>query len=126
MPDRQVQISADGVTVVATLNDSPTADRLWEALPINARAQTWGDEIYFSTPISADEDDDWAEETVDLGAIAYWPPGKALCLFFGPTPMSMGDEIRPASAVNVLGMIEGDPLILKSVASGSQITVEQA
>jgi hypothetical protein len=126
MTDRQIQISADGVTVVATLNDSPTADRLWDALPIEATAQTWGEEIYFSTPVAATEDDDWAEDTVELGAVAYWPPGKALCLFFGPTPMSSGDEIRPASAVNVLGMIEGDPLVLRSVDSGSQITVEQA
>ena len=126
MADRQIQITADGVTVVASLNESPTAELLWDALPIQARANTWGDEIYFSTPVSTDEDADWAEETVELGAVAYWPPGKALCLFFGPTPMSSGDEIRPASAVNVLGLIDGDPTVLKKVPSGSDITVEQA
>ena len=126
MSDRQIQISAGSVTVVATLNDSPTADQVWEALPIQGQAQTWGDEIYFSTPVSADEDGDWAEETVELGAVGYWPPGSALCLFFGPTPMSSGDEIRPASAVNVLGMIEGDSTVLKSVPSGTAITVEPA
>jgi hypothetical protein len=123
--DRQVQISAVGVTVIATLNDSPTAEALWDSLPISARAQTWGDEIYFGIPVDA-ENDDVAEETVELGAVGYWPPGNALCLFFGPTPMSAPGEIRPASAVNVLGMMEGDPTILKSVPNGASITVERA
>ena len=123
--DRQVQITALAVTVVASLNDSTTADALWEALPISARAQTWGDEIYFGIPVRA-ENDDYAEETVELGAVGYWPPGNALCLFFGPTPMSAPGEIRPASAVNVLGMIEGDPTILKTVPNGASITVERA
>lgn len=126
MSDRKVQITADGVTVVATLNDSPTADQVWDTLPITGQVQTWGDEIYFSTPVSAEVDDDWAEDTVDMGAFAYWPPGTALCLFFGPTPMSSGDEIRPASTVNVLGTVEGDVSVLKSISSGASIVVEQA
>ena len=125
MADRRIQITASGVTVVATLNDSPTADLLLDALPITGRANTWGDEIYFSIPVSA-ETDDYAEETVELGAVGYWPPGNALCLFFGPTPMSAPGEIRPASAVNVLGMIEGDYDVLKKVPSGASITVERA
>ena len=109
---------------MAELNGSATSDALWEALPLSARAQTWGDEIYFSIPVSADEDD--AQETVELGAVGYWPPGNALCLFFGPTPASMGNEIRPASAVNVLGMINGDPQALKSVPSGAEISVTRS
>ena len=109
---------------MAELNGSATSDALWEALPLSARAQTWGDEIYFSIPVSADEDD--AQETVELGAVGYWPPGNALCLFFGPTPASMGNEIRPASAVNVLGMINGDPKVLKSVPPGEEITVTRS
>ncbi|MEX0762895.1 MAG: cyclophilin-like fold protein [Dehalococcoidia bacterium] len=124
MSDRQVQISAADVTVVATLNDSATSDKIWDALPITGRVQTWGDEIYFSIPVSADEDED-AQETVDMGAVGYWPPGKALCLFFGPTPMSNGNEIRPASAVNVSGSIEGDATVLKRVPDGAEITVER-
>ncbi|MDA1297615.1 MAG: cyclophilin-like fold protein [Chloroflexi bacterium] len=123
--DRQVQITAGGVTIVATLNDSPTADALWEALPITARAQTWGDEIYFGVPVEA-ANDDYAEETVEMGAVGYWPPGSALCLFFGPTPMSAPGEIRPASAVNVLGVMEGDATVLKSVPGGASVTVERA
>ena len=119
---RRITIRADDVTIDGELNDSPTADMVWDALPITASASTWGDEIYFSIPVSAEEDDT-AEETVELGAIAYWPPGSALCLFFGPTPMSQGDEIRPASAVNVLGMMEGDPTVLRSVRDGTSIEV---
>lgn len=119
---RRITIRAGDVTIDGELNDSPTADMVWDALPITASASTWGDEIYFSIPVSAEEDDT-AEETVELGAIAYWPPGSALCLFFGPTPMSQGDEIRPASAVNVLGMMEGDPTVLRSVRDGTSIEV---
>ncbi len=109
---------------MAELNGSATSDALWEALPLNARTQTWGDEIYFSIPVDADEDD--AQEAVELGAVGYWPPGSALCLFFGSTPASVGDEIRPASAVNVLGMINGDPKILKSVPPGAEIRVTRS
>lgn len=123
--DRQIQISAGDVTVVATLNDSPTSDALWDALPLQAAGQTWGDEIYFGIPVEA-ENDDFAEETVEMGAVGYWPPGNALCFFFGPTPMSVPGEIRPASAVNVLGQIEGDATVLKSVPSGATVSVERA
>ncbi len=124
MSDRQIQITAGNVTVTATLNDSDTADRLWDALPITGRAQTWGDEIYFSIPVSAEEEAD-SQETVEMGAVAYWPTGSALCLFWGPTPMSAPGEIRPASAVNVMGLIDGDPSVLGQVADGTEIVVEQ-
>ena len=119
-----MRVSAGDVSVVAALNDSPTAGLLWEALPVTGRAQTWGDEIYFSIPVEAEEDET-AAETVEMGAVGYWPPGHALCLFFGPTPMSRGDEIRPASAVNVLGQIEGDATVLKRVAAGVEVRVER-
>ena len=123
--ERRITVRAGEVTIDGQLNDSPTADLLWEALTVKAVANTWGDEIYFSIPVTVEEDDS-AQETVDLGAIAYWPPGNALCLFFGPTPMSRGEEIRPASAVNMLGMLEGDPTVLKSVQPGTIIEVIQA
>lgn len=123
--DRQIQITAGDITVVATLNDSQTSDALWDSLPVSAAGQVWGDEIYFGIPVEA-ENDDYAEETVEMGAVGYWPPGNALCLFFGPTPMSAPGEIRPASAVNVLGMIEGDATVLKSVPGGSTVSVERA
>ncbi len=121
---RQIRVAAGDVTVTATLNDSATADALWEALPIEGSVQTWGDEIYFSIPVQADEADD-AQETVDRGAVAFWPPGRALCLFWGPTPMSRGDEIRPASKVNVIGQIDGDPRVLAAAADGTEVTVSR-
>ena len=111
MSDRQIRISAGDTVVTAVLNDSATADQLWDALPITGRAQTWGDEIYFSIPVKAEEEAS-SQDTVDVGTIAYWPPGSALCLFWGPTPMSAAGEIRPASAVNVIGLIDGDPTVL--------------
>ena len=125
MSDRRVRIRAGAVTVSATLNDSSTADAVWDALPITGQVQTWGDEIYFPIPVEAAEAAD-AQATVAKGAVAYWPPGNALCLFWGPTPMSRGDEIRPASAVNVLGVMEGDPTVLGRAPSGAEIVVERA
>ena len=125
MSDRRIRIRAGAVTVTATLEDSPTADAVWDALPITGQVQTWGDEIYFSIPVEAAEADN-AQATVDKGAVAYWPPGSALCLFWGPTPMSRGDEIRPASPVNVLGTMDGDPTVLAQAPYGAEIVVERA
>ncbi len=125
MSSRRIVIRAGDVTVDATLDDSATAGLVWEALPIVASATTWGDEIYFQVPVSAQEDET-AWETVEMGAIGYWPPGSALCLFFGPTPMSRGDEIRPASPVNVLGMIDGDATALRAVSSGERVEIVRA
>lgn len=109
--------------VEAVLNDSATAGLVWDALPLSVAGQTWGDEIYFSIPVKAKAEK--PRETVDLGDLAYWPPGSAFCIFFGPTPMSRGDEIRPASAVNVFGQIIGDSTVFKKVRSGTQVRVER-
>jgi hypothetical protein len=125
MGDRVLQISVGQLVITATLNDSATSDQLWDALPITGRANIWGDEIYFSIPVDADEAVD-ALETVDMGSVAYWPPGNALCLFWGPTPMSSPGEIRPASAVNVMGVIDGDPTVLVQVTDGVEVLVERA
>ena len=120
---REIKITAGSVTVNATLNDTVTAHSVWEALPIEASANTWGDEIYFGIPVESSEEPD--REVVDLGDLGYWPPGSAFCMFFGPTPMSRGDEIRPASAVNVIGRMSGDLAVLKSVPSGAPVTIER-
>ena len=125
MAERMISISAGDVTVTAVLNDSQTSDLLWEALPLEASANTWGDEIYFRITVQAEEDDD-AGDVVPMGAVAYWPPGQALCLFFGRTPASRGDEIRAASAVNMLGAIEEDTAVLKQVRSGTRVVVGRA
>ena len=93
---RTIRITAGNVTMDATLNETATASEIWDALPITARANLWGDEIYFAIPVHRAEEN--AKATVGLGDLGYWPPGNAFCIFYGPTPMSRGDEIRPASS----------------------------
>ena len=121
---RRIRLTAGAVTAQATLNDSLTADAIWAALPLEASANTWGEEIYFTIPVELGEDN--AQAVVDLGDLGYWPPGPAFCIFFGPTPMSRGEEIRPASPVNVFGKLEGDPTVFRAVSSGSRVVIEQA
>ncbi len=120
---RKIRITAGDVTAEATLDDSATADAIWDALPLEARASTWGEEIYFGIPVYVDEED--GQEVVELGDLGYWPPGHAFCIFFGRTPMSRGNEIRPASAVNVFGRVEGDPKAFTSVPSGANVKLER-
>ena len=124
MDERKIEVTAGSVLVTATLNDSSTAEALWNALPLEASANTWGDEIYFRVAVQVDEEDG-ASDVVDMGALAYWPPGQALCLFFGRTPASRGDEIRAASAVNVIGSVEGDATVLKHLESGARVVVSR-
>jgi hypothetical protein len=119
-----IRIEAGHVALEAELNDSETARKIAVALPIEAKARTWGDEIYFDIPVVCEEED--PREVVEMGDIGYWPPGTALCFFFGPTPASRGDEIRPASAVNVVGKIKGDPRVLKTVKSGAAIRIAES
>jgi hypothetical protein len=120
---RKIEIKAEGVSMTATLADNPTADAIWNALPIEAAANTWGDEIYFGIPVQLEESED-ASDVREAGDLAYWPPGNAFCIFFGRTPASRGNEIRAASAVNPFGKVEGDPKIFKQVRSGSKIRIE--
>ncbi len=123
MSEREINITAGRVTVSAALNDTDTAAAIWDALPIEASASTWGDEIYFGISVSAS--DEMGQEIVELGDLGYWPPGSAFCMFFGPTPMSRGDEIRPASPVTVIGRMHGDPTVLKRVRSGAPVLIER-
>ena len=124
MGDRQIKISTGNLTLTATLNELETANQLWESLPITGRVQIWGDEIYFSIPVNVEEELG-SQETVQAGTVAYWPPGSALCLFWGPTPVSAPGEIRPASAVNVVGILDNDPTLLAQVPSEAEIIVEK-
>jgi hypothetical protein len=123
MSQRTIRITAGEATATAALDGSRTADAIWKALPLEAKASTWGDEIYFDIGVTIAAES--PKETVGLGDLGYWPPGSAFCIFFGPTPMSTGDEIRPASAVNVFGRVAGDPTIFKKVRSGARITLER-
>ena len=123
MSEREIKITAGQVTVSATLNDTATATMVWNALPIEASANLWGQEIYFRTSIAAGEES--VQEVVDMGDLGYWPPGSAFCMFFGPTPISAAGEIRPASPVTVIGKMRGDLGMLKGVLSGASVLIER-
>jgi len=120
----RIQLTAGRVSATALLNESKTAQAIWEALPFRGAGNRWGDEIYFSIPVELDGED--ARTVVELGDLGYWAPGTAFCIFFGPTPVSRGSEIRAASPVNVFGRLEGDPKAFTAVPDGSAILVEQA
>ena len=121
---RRIKIIVGNLELEAWLNETKTSGKVFEALPIASTVNTWGDEIYFTIPVDAKPED--AKELVSLGDIAYWPPGKAMCLFFGKTPISKGDEIRPASPVNIIGKVEGDLKLLRKVKDGEEIVIRQA
>jgi len=122
-PMPRIKITVGDVVAFAELNETATAEAIWNALPIEAQASTWGDEIYFSIPVYVEEAN--AQEIVEKGDLGYWPVGHAFCIFFGRTPASRGDEIRPASAVNVFGHVEGDPAVFRGVRSGEKVMVER-
>lgn len=119
-----IRITVGDVEVEAQLNDSDCAQQIAEALPVEASASTWGEEIYFSIDVDAPAED--MQSAVELGDLGYWPPGSAFCIFFGMTPMSTAEEIRPASPVMVIGRMEGDFDALKSVSAGETVRVERA
>lgn len=106
------------------LNDTNTAREIWKALPIESSASTWGDEIYFTVPVKLPDEN--PRSLVQKGDVAYWPPGKAVCVFFGPTPVSGPGEIRPYSPVNVIGKASGDLSILKSVKDADSVKLLSA
>ena len=122
---KKIRIAAGTVTCVGELSESNCAQAVWEALPLESQVNTWGDEIYFSIPVHHELEED-AREVVEKGDLGYWPEGPAFCIFYGPTPMSRGDKIIPASAVNIIGKISGDPTIFRAVKPGDFIMVEKA
>ena len=122
---RSITIAAGDVTVAAELDESPTAHAVWDALPIDAAANVWGDEIYFEIPVDLQQAPD-AREEVEVGTLAYWPMGSAFCIFFGPTPVSRGGGPRAYSPVNVFGSITGDTAPLRGVPQGARVLVTAA
>jgi hypothetical protein len=122
---RKITIGAGGVSATATLNDSPTADAIWAALPLAARGNRWGAEIYFEIPVRLPQADD-ARQVLEAGELGYWPVGHAFCIFWGPTPVSQGDEIRAYSPVNVFGRLEGDPQAFDPVPDGAEVKIDRA
>ena len=121
---KKIKITAGDVSATATLDENATAQAIWNALPIEATANTWGDEIYFGIPVTIAIADD-ASDVVDMGSLAYWPHGSAFCIFFGLTPASLEDEIRAASAVNVFGCVDNDATVFKAVPNGTSVKVEK-
>lgn len=120
---KNISIKAGQIEITAELNETKTAQAIWDVLPIKARGNRWGDEIYFSIPVTLGEEN--ARAVVDVGDLAYWPSGNAFCIFFGPTPMSSGLEPVPASPCNVFGKIIGDATVLKQVPSVAEIIIER-
>ena len=118
-------IRAGEITVEAELNESATAMAILQALPLEGSATTWGEEIYFQIPVSHDLAPD-AKEVVQLGDLAYWPQGQAFCIFFGATPISGPGEIRPASAVNLVGRLLDDPTKFLLIQAGTSVLMEPA
>jgi len=123
--EKKIRIITGELKVEAELNDSKTAEVIWDALPIESNNNLWGEEIYFSIPVKAGQEKG-AREVVSAGELGYWPPGHAFCIFFGPTPASRGDEIRAASAVNIIGKVSSDPKVFRKVRDGVKITIEKA
>ncbi len=121
---RIISIITEKIQMKAELNNSKTADLLWEILPVADSVSTWGEEIYFSIPLKTGPED--AVSMVEVGDVAYWPEGSCFCIFFGQTPVSTAGEIRPASPVNLVGRLRGDPRAWGDVCDGEEITLEKA
>jgi len=121
---QRIVIKASGVAFEAELNDSMTGKAIYGAVPIRAKGQRWGGEIYFNIPVSCELEED-SRDVLEEGELGYWPPGTAFCIFFGPTPASGGDEIRAASAVNIVGKMKGDLSGLWDVPDGAEVCIEK-
>jgi len=121
---KKMVIRAGTVEVAAELNDSATAQVIWEALPITGSANTWGEEVYFRIPVACNLEPG-ARDVLDLGELGYWPSGRAFCIFFGETPISAPGEIRAASAVTVVGRVLGDPKRFLEVKDAEKVRLER-
>ncbi len=121
---KKINIVTASVQMEAELNSSVTASSIWEKLPIKGTVNTWGEEIYFQIPVQMEHEN--AVSVVEEGDVVYWPEGKSFCIFFGQTPASTATEIKPASPVNPVGRVLGEPGAWKAVKPGTEITLEQA
>jgi hypothetical protein len=122
---KDIKITMGDVEVKAQLNNSKTAKLIRKALPIKAIARRWGEEIYFPIGVKAKLEKN-SRDIVGAGELGYWPEGDAFCMFFGLTPASQGNEIRAASAVNIIGKMKSDWSGLTNVRSGASVLIEPA
>jgi hypothetical protein len=120
----KIKIVTESTETLAELNNTKTASAVSEALPFESIAHRWGEEVYFEIPLELEPED--GKEVLEVGDIAYWPPGKSMCIFFGPTPSSRGNEVRAYSPVTVFGRVTGDARIFRNVKDGERIRVEIA
>ncbi|MDH3311461.1 MAG: cyclophilin-like fold protein [Gammaproteobacteria bacterium] len=124
MSARQIKMTIGSVVLEAELLDTPTAEAIWNALPFTSKANTWGEEVYFSTPVHVKREAD-ARDVVQPGELAFWIEGDSIAIGFGRTPISQGNEIRLAAKTNIWGKAKGDVKQLKSVKSGAPIKIEK-
>lgn len=120
---KQIKIVIGELELTAELNDSDSSKALLKRLPLDLQMNRWGDEYYGDCGVFVDEDSD-ARDEMEVGELAIWPPGSALCIFFGPTPASVGDEPKAASAVNPIGRISSGLELLQSQGSSIRVRVE--
>jgi hypothetical protein len=125
MPKEKIKITVRDIILHAELFDTRTAAAIVGTLPIETTPEEWGDEFYFEIPVEMPLDET-ATTKVKTGDIGYWPPGNALAIFFGPTPISSGSEPVPASDVNLVGRITGDATLLKNAKGARKIRIEKA
>ena len=121
----KIMIAVEDISMEAELLDTPTARKIADALPLEGSVNVWGDEIYFDIALTIVQEPG-ASQDVDVGDLGYWPAGPAFCIFFGPTPVSSGDQPRAYSPVNVFGRVLGDPHLFKSVPNGAAIRISAA
>ena len=124
-PMDKIIIAVENISMEAELLDTPTAQKIEDALPLEGSVNVWGDEIYFNIPLTLDQEPD-AVQDVKVGDLGYWPAGPAFCIFFGPTPVSSGAQPRAYSPVNVFGRVLGNPEQFKSVSNGATIKITPA
>ncbi|QMU61689.1 MAG: hypothetical protein GKR92_08265 [Gammaproteobacteria bacterium] len=121
---RKLEITINEHKIFASLRNTATANAVYAALPFASNVQTWGDEVYFSTPVSHQILENDAKDVVELGELAFWVEGDCIAIGFGPTPISQADEIRLAARINIWADTDYDLTALKDVQSGDAIKLE--